>query len=104
MGPENVLLKGGHLSGDEIDILYDGTEFIYFKSLRIATKNTHGTGCTLSAAITANLARGYSVRDAVSRAKEYITGAIENSLAIGKGAGPTHHFYELYKRAGIKDE
>lgn len=101
MGAKNVLLKGGHLEDDSIDILYDGQEFSYFTSVRIATKNTHGTGCTLSSAITANLALGHSLNQAVSLAKDYITVAIENSLSIGKGVGPTHHFYTLYKKAGL---
>ncbi|HEY8908779.1 MAG TPA: bifunctional hydroxymethylpyrimidine kinase/phosphomethylpyrimidine kinase [Desulfosporosinus sp.] len=101
MGPQNVLIKGGHLEGDSIDILYDGREFRYFSSARIATKNTHGTGCTLSSAITSNLALGCSLNEAVSLAKEYITIAIQHSLSIGKGVGPTHHFYTLYKKAGL---
>jgi hydroxymethylpyrimidine/phosphomethylpyrimidine kinase len=101
MGPRKVLIKGGHLEGDAIDILYDGQEFSYFSTPRIATKNTHGTGCTLSSAITANLALGYSVKEAVALAKEYITIAIQHSISIGKGVGPTHHFYTLYKKAGL---
>ncbi|EAX47718.1 phosphomethylpyrimidine kinase [Thermosinus carboxydivorans Nor1] len=100
-GPQNVLLKGGHRTDDATDILFDGNTFRYFSSPRIATTNTHGTGCTLSAAIAANLARGYAVYDAVALAKEYITTAIAHALAIGKGVGPTHHFYDLYKRAGV---
>ena len=101
MGAKNVLLKGGHLEDDSVDIFFDGQEFTYFTSIRIATKNTHGTGCTLSSAITANLALGYSLNQAISLAKEYITIAIQNSLSIGKGVGPTHHFYSLYKKAGL---
>ncbi|HWQ43527.1 MAG TPA: bifunctional hydroxymethylpyrimidine kinase/phosphomethylpyrimidine kinase [Desulfosporosinus sp.] len=101
MGVRNILLKGGHLEEDAIDILYDGQEFSYFSSARIATKNTHGTGCTLSSAITSNLALGYSLNDSVSLAKEYITIAIQHALSIGKGVGPTHHFYTLYKKAGL---
>jgi len=104
MGPKHVLIKGGHLAGDSTDILFDGENFTYFKSPRIATKNTHGTGCTLSSAIAANLGRGLPVAEAVAKAKEYITTAIEHSLAIGKGVGPTHHFYDLYKKAGLLDE
>lgn len=104
MGPQYVLLKGGHLTGTATDILYDGASFRYFETNRVQTNNTHGTGCTLSAAIAANLAKGCPVAEAVAKAKEYITGAIENSLDIGKGVGPTHHFYELYKKAGLKDE
>jgi len=101
MGPKNVLIKGGHLEEEATDVLYDGNKITYFKSRRIKTKNTHGTGCTLSSAIASNLAIGYDVLDSVSRAKEYITMAIMHSLEIGKGVGPTNHFYELYKKAGI---
>ena len=101
-GPENVLIKGGHSIGDAEDILFDGKEFYSFKTKKIDTKNTHGTGCTLSSAITANLARGKSVYDSVYDAKEYITAAILHSLEIGKGHGPTNHFYEIYKKAGLE--
>lgn len=101
MGPRNILIKGGHLEGDAIDILYDGKEFKYFHSKRIPTKNTHGTGCTLSSAIAANLAQGLTVEVSVTAAKKYITSAIEHSLSIGKGVGPTNHFYDLYRKAGI---
>lgn len=98
MGPEYVLIKGGHLEGEAVDILYDGTDFTYFNSPRIDTKNTHGTGCTLSSAIAANLGKGLSITEAIDRAKSYITVAILNSFAIGKGVGPVHHFYELYHK------
>lgn len=101
MGAKNVLLKGGHLESEATDILYDGREFSYFSSNRVASENTHGTGCTLSSAITANLALGHTLKQAVLRAKEYITIAIQHSLSIGKGVGPTHHFYTLYKKAGL---
>ncbi len=101
MGARNVLVKGGHSIGDAEDILFDGKEFYSFKTKRIDTKNTHGTGCTLSSAVAANLALGKGVYEAVSLAKDYITAAIEHSLEIGKGHGPTNHFYELYKKAGI---
>lgn len=101
LGPTNVLLKGGHLEGNSDDVLFDGNKFFYFKAKRINTKNTHGTGCTLSSAIASNLALGYDVDVAVSKAKDYITMAIEHSLEIGKGNGPTNHFYELYKKAGM---
>lgn len=97
IGPKYVLIKGGHLEGEAIDVLYDGREFTYYNSPRINTKNTHGTGCTLSSAITANLSVGLPVNEAVLKAKNYITAAIENSFPIGKGVGPVHHFYELYK-------
>lgn len=103
MGAKNVLLKGGHLEDSSTDILFDGKEFTYFSASRIQTKNTHGTGCTLSSAIASNLARGLEMVQAVKEAKAYITTAIQHSLAIGKGVGPTHHFYALYEKAGILD-
>ena len=102
MGCKNVLIKGGHAIGDAIDVLYDGEEYYYYKSRRINTKNTHGTGCTFSSAITANLALGMTMPNSVNKAKKYITTAIEHSLNIGKGHGPTHHFYDLYKH-GLKN-
>lgn len=101
MGCKNVLIKGGHLENDAIDILYDGENYHHFETTRINTKNTHGTGCTLSSAITSNLANGISIKEAVSLGKDYITIAIKNSFSIGKGVGPTHHFYTLYKKAGL---
>jgi hydroxymethylpyrimidine/phosphomethylpyrimidine kinase len=104
LGCKNVLLKGGHIQGEAIDVLYDGKELTYFHSERIHTKNTHGTGCTLSSAIAANLALGFPIKDAVCRAKQYITTAIQHSLDIGHGCGPTHHFYELYKRGGMLND
>jgi hydroxymethylpyrimidine/phosphomethylpyrimidine kinase len=104
MGSRNVLIKGGHLDDEATDVLFDGNEISCFRSRRINTKNTHGTGCTLSAAIVSNLAKGYPIGAAVEKAKEYITVAIENSIPLGNGAGPTNHFYELYKKAGMQDE
>jgi hydroxymethylpyrimidine/phosphomethylpyrimidine kinase len=96
MGCTNILLKGGHLDGDAIDILYDGSKYYYYRGKKINTKNTHGTGCTLSSAIASYLALDFSVDKAVEKAKEYVTGAIENSLSIGKGQGPTNHFWRWY--------
>lgn len=104
MGAKNVLIKGGHLENDATDLLFDGKKVIPLHSHRIETKNTHGTGCTLSSAIAANLAKGKSVEEAVRIAKAFITVAIEHSLAIGKGVGPTNHFYELYTKAGVWEE
>ncbi|MGH4123669.1 MAG: bifunctional hydroxymethylpyrimidine kinase/phosphomethylpyrimidine kinase [Clostridium sp.] len=104
LGCKSVLLKGGHMEGDAIDVFYDGKEITQFKSERILTKNTHGTGCTLSSAIAANLALGFSMKDAIKNSKEYITTAIKHSLDIGHGVGPTNHFYELYKKAGIGND
>ncbi len=103
MGVPNVVVKGGHLGGDRsVDILYDGKDFVELGDPRIATRHTHGTGCTFSSAIAAWLARGCAFPEAVRRAKTYVTGAIAHALSIGKGHGPTHHFYELYARAGMK--
>jgi hydroxymethylpyrimidine/phosphomethylpyrimidine kinase len=96
LGPKSALVKGGHLQGNAVDVLYDGESFTYYDQERIATTNTHGTGCTYSSAIAAYLARGFSLKEAVQGAKEYITGAILNSFSIGKGVGPTHHFYKYY--------
>lgn len=102
MGCKNVLIKGGHAKGDALDLLYDGEVFYEFTVPRIDTKNTHGTGCTYSAAIASNLALGMTMPQAVEQAKEYVTTAIEHSLEIGKGHGPTHHFYDLYKHGLAK--
>jgi hydroxymethylpyrimidine/phosphomethylpyrimidine kinase len=90
MGPGFVLVKGGHLPGDAIDILYDGTSFIELSEPRIDSKHTHGTGCTLSAATAAYLARGESVVEAIRKAKVFVTGAIRRGLAIGAGYGPVN--------------
>ncbi|MDO9515565.1 MAG: bifunctional hydroxymethylpyrimidine kinase/phosphomethylpyrimidine kinase [Syntrophales bacterium] len=97
MGAKNVFLKGGHMSGDAFDLLYDGTNFHQFVSERVDTKNTHGTGCTTSAAIATGLAQGMNVYEAVSRAKEYITEAIRSSLTIGGGHGPTNHMAGIFR-------
>jgi len=98
-GAKSVLLKGGHLRTDPNDLFYDGDEFYWIKGKRIHTKNTHGTGCTLSSAIAANLAKEHTLLTSVQLAKAYIELAIEHSLSLGNGHGPTNHFYELYKRA-----
>lgn len=102
LGTAKVVVKGGHLSGEAAtDILYDGADYRSLTVARIATGNTHGTGCTFSSAIAAHLALGHPFFEAVQKAKDYVTGAITNALAIGKGHGPTHHFHELYARAGM---
>lgn len=95
MGARNVFVKGGHMSGDALDILFDGRDFYELVSERIETKDTHGTGCTVSAAIATGLAQEMTVYDAVKRAKDYITTAIRYSLRIGGGHGPTNHFAAL---------
>lgn len=97
MGAKTVVVKGGHGVGDAVDVLFDGKQICHFGTTRINTKNTHGTGCTFSSAIAAGLAKGMSVREAVEKAKSYITTAIEHSLSIGSGNGPIHHFYDLYR-------
>ena len=90
-----VLVKGGHLEGTAVDVLWDGACETIFESERIDTENTHGTGCTLASAIAANFALGYGLCDAIDRAKNYVTEAIRHGLDIGKGNGPTNHFYFL---------
>lgn len=94
MGPQFIVLKGGHdTAGNEVmDLLYDGREFQYITSPRIATRHTHGTGCTFSAAVASGIALGHSMTDSVHTAKAYIQAAIEDSLNIGAGHGPTNHF------------
>lgn len=93
-GAKSILIKGGHLENDATDLLYDGKEFTYFRQKKILSNNTHGTGCTLSSAIAANIAKGKSMTESVRLGKEYITGAIKNGFNIGHGAGPTNHFYK----------
>jgi hydroxymethylpyrimidine/phosphomethylpyrimidine kinase len=90
-----VLIKGGHLIGDPIDVLFDGQDYTFFESERINTKNTHGTGCTYASAIAANLACGLMMKEAIAKAKDYVTEAIRHSLNIGHGYGPVDHFYFL---------
>ncbi len=97
MGCRGVVVKGGHSKGDAIDILFDGDEFYEYPAPRVDTKHTHGTGCTFSSAIASNLALGFSVSEAVGKAKEYINIAIAHAPKLGKGNGPVHHFYKMYK-------
>ena len=99
LGAKNVVVKGGHLAGNPVDILYDGKNFHEFTSERIDTKNTHGTGCTFSAAIATKLAEGKSVFEAVKTAKEYTTTAIRFSLNIGGGHGPTNHMAHVLQES-----
>ena len=99
LGPDWVVVKGGHLADDAIDIAFNGTEFYELRSERIRTRNTHGTGCTFSAAITAGLALGRSVPEALHDAKAFITEAIRQSFSIGQGHGPTNHLIENWKPA-----
>jgi hydroxymethylpyrimidine/phosphomethylpyrimidine kinase len=95
-GARAVLLKGGHGEGpDSVDLLVTGAEVRRLAAPRIATRDVHGTGCTLSAAIAAHLAGGEGLADACAKAKSYVTAAIRaaENLAIGRGQGPTHHFH-----------
>ena len=96
MGAGAVLVKGGHYIGDARDILFDGTGFHTYVEKRIDTKNTHGTGCTLSSAIASYLALGEPLPEAVGKAKAYVTGAIEHALPLGNGCGPTNHFFRWW--------
>jgi hydroxymethylpyrimidine/phosphomethylpyrimidine kinase len=89
LGPGAVIVKGGHLeTADAIDVFYDGHELVELRAERIDTKHTHGTGCTFSAAIAANLALGLTLAEAVSRAKTYLTEAIRRAPGLGRGHGP----------------
>jgi hydroxymethylpyrimidine/phosphomethylpyrimidine kinase len=95
-GTPNVIIKGGHLTDAAVDILYDGERFYHFTSERLPGQNTHGTGCTFSAAITAFLARGLNVPEAAERAKAFITAAIKMGSPVGGGYSPVHHLYGFY--------
>ncbi len=90
-----VLLKGGHSINDASDLLCKGNELRWFEGERIDNPNTHGTGCTLSSAIAANLAKGFSLEESVQRAKEYISGALAAMLDLGSGSGPMAHAFDL---------
>lgn len=90
-----VLCKGGHSVNDANDLLYENGKFIWFSGKRIDNPNTHGTGCTLSSAIAANIAKGFSLQQSVSRAKEYISGALADMMNLGKGSGPVNHGFNL---------
>jgi hydroxymethylpyrimidine/phosphomethylpyrimidine kinase len=97
-GSRYVVIKGGHDSGSAqlVDLIYDGERFDYLESRRIETRHTHGTGCTFSAALTAEIAQGKTVPEAIRTAKAFIQAAIEDQLGFGDGHGPTNHF--AYKR------
>jgi hydroxymethylpyrimidine/phosphomethylpyrimidine kinase len=99
MGPQWVLVKGGHLPGNPVDLLFDGEHVIRYRGQRITSVHTHGTGCTLASAIASRLAFGDDVPTAVRSAKEYVTGAIAAGFPLGAGIGPVDHGWRL--RAGI---
>jgi hydroxymethylpyrimidine/phosphomethylpyrimidine kinase len=96
LGPRVVLVKGGHLAGaDSVDVACSAHDSFEIRMPRIESRHTHGTGCTLSSAIAANLALGMNDRDAITQAREYLDGAIRNAPAIGRGHGPLNHFWRL---------
>ena len=92
LGAKNVLIKGGHLDGDAVDVLFEPEHgFREFLAPRIETRHTHGTGCTYSAAIAAELAKGFALREAIGHAKKFITEAIRTAPGLGSGTGPLNH-------------
>ncbi len=91
----SVLLKGGHRVNDANDLLYENGNYTWFYGTRVETKNTHGTGCTLSSAIASNLAKGFSLKQSVQYAKEYLSAALSSGLELGRGSGPLHHSFLL---------
>ncbi|MFE7860076.1 bifunctional hydroxymethylpyrimidine kinase/phosphomethylpyrimidine kinase [Streptomyces sp. NPDC057403] len=94
-GPQWVLIKGGHLPGDAVDLLTDGSAEHWLRAPRYDNRHTHGTGCTLASAIASQLAKGQSVPEAVHAAKDYVTGAIAAGFALGGGIGPVDHGWAL---------
>jgi hydroxymethylpyrimidine/phosphomethylpyrimidine kinase len=95
LGPRYVVIKGGHLEGQAIDLLFDGATLKTFEAPRLDRRNTHGTGCTFSAALATLIAQGRAVPEAVEEAKDYITRAIASGLEIGSGHGPTNHYAHI---------
>jgi hydroxymethylpyrimidine/phosphomethylpyrimidine kinase len=95
LGPRWILVKGGHLPGNPVDLLFDGAEVTRFPGQRIASRHTHGTGCTLASAIASFLALGMGMPAAVAAAKDYVTGAIEAGFPLGAGIGPVDHAWRI---------
>ncbi|MCF3965225.1 bifunctional hydroxymethylpyrimidine kinase/phosphomethylpyrimidine kinase [Streptomyces fuscigenes] len=95
LGPRWALVKGGHLPGDAVDLLTDGSEEHWLRAPRLDNRHTHGTGCTLASAVAAGLASGQDVVTAVRAAKEYVTGAVRHGFALGSGIGPVDHGWRL---------
>lgn len=101
-----TLIKGGHNLNDANDYLYKNGEGTWFYGKRIDNPNTHGTGCTLSSAIAANLAKGFSMKESIKMAKDYLSGALKDMLDLGKGSGPMNHAFDIkdeYKRLGDQE-
>ena len=92
------MVKGGHRTADPVDVYFDGKRFFELRAERIETRHTHGTGCTFSAAITAFIARGLPVNEAIASAKNYITEAIRHAPGLGNGHGPVEHFWQWQER------
>jgi hydroxymethylpyrimidine/phosphomethylpyrimidine kinase len=98
MGAKSAVIKGGHRRGPATDLFYDGKNFYDLLASRVRTRHTHGTGCTFSAAIAANLAKGEKLEEAVSHSKRFISHAIRGAFAVGAGHGPVHHFHALWPK------
>jgi hydroxymethylpyrimidine/phosphomethylpyrimidine kinase len=96
LGVKSVLVKGGHLDGDAVDVFFDGEQFVELRAPRIETTSTHGTGCTLASAIASLLAKETPLEQAIREAKAYVTAAIEHAYPIGNGHGPVHHFHQWW--------
>lgn len=95
LGPRYVIVKGGHRGGAPVDVVFDGENYHEFAVERVDTENTHGTGCTFSAAIAAYLAREFTPIEAIAGAKDYLTGALRSSYSIGDGHSPVNHFHNV---------
>lgn len=106
MGARYVVVKGGHLEGNPVDIVYDGASVERIVTPRVPTRHTHGTGCTFSAAIAARLAIGEPVSTAITTAKQYVYEALIHAYEVGAGQSPVHHFYRLWRpaEAGVTEE
>ncbi|MEZ5317849.1 MAG: bifunctional hydroxymethylpyrimidine kinase/phosphomethylpyrimidine kinase [Vicinamibacterales bacterium] len=98
LGARAVIVKGGHLDGDAVDVVADGTTIVELRAPRVPTRHTHGTGCTFSSAVAARLALGDDLADAARRAKDYVTGAIRHAPELGRGHGPVDHFGAIDRR------
>jgi hydroxymethylpyrimidine/phosphomethylpyrimidine kinase len=99
LGARAVIVTGGHLAGDAVDVVFDGDEYTELRADRVATRHTHGTGCTFSSAVAARLALGDDLVEAARHAKAYVTGAIRHAPGLGAGPGPVDHFWALPPRS-----
>lgn len=102
LGAHHVVVKGGHLAGDPVDLVWDGQRMYRLSARRVESTSTHGTGCTFSAAITALVAQGREVEDAIRDAKEYLTGAIQHAEGLGHGHGPLNHHYRQAQKEPVQ--